>query len=363
MSWLHYLKRMFSLDTLDTRLTTSAKSPPIDQDVSIAGSKLPAQQALGTTNRGQALPGAQASKWNTPEFYFYYLCFIVIPPLMFKAVYDVSQPGHPSYSKYQHLLSPGWIPGRKVDNSDSQYATFRNNFPFLALLLVLHPLLRRAYNSFWRIDSYTAVKQSDPNGLTQGLSPSAAADARLDARVSFDLIFAAVFCLGLNGISAFKVLFLLYLNYKLATKTPKAYVPVATWAFNIGILFANELCHGYPFSDMVAIIMPSPNTGEKPNNADNWGAWLDSFGGLNPRWEILFNITVLRLISFNFDYYWSLDQRASSPIEVSLYENSPVPPSSQLIHSRRNNSTPPPSQNATASISQQNPPPTPSVTT
>ncbi|GAB7361388.1 hypothetical protein MBLNU230_g1441t1 [Neophaeotheca triangularis] len=319
MSWLDYLQRMFSLDTLDTRLTTSTRSSPKDQDqdqnASLADSKLPAQQVLGKAGQAQPIPGTQPSKWNTPEFYFYYFCFITIPPLMFKAVYDVSQPSHPSYSKYEHLLSPGWIPGRKVDNSDSQYATFRNNFPFLALLLFLHPLLRRAYNAFWRIDSYTAVKQSNQNDLTQGLSLSAAADARLDARVSFDLMFASVFLLGLNGISAFKVLFILYLNYQVATATPKAYVPVATWVFNIGILFANELCHGYRFSDAFAFIMPSPNTGDKPINSDDWGSWLDSFGGLNPRWEILFNITVLRLISFNFDYYWSLDQRASSPIE------------------------------------------------
>jgi D-alanyl-lipoteichoic acid acyltransferase DltB (MBOAT superfamily) len=34
------------------------------------------------------------------------------------------------------------------------------------------------------------------------------------------------------------------------------------------------------------------------------------------RWEILFNITILRLISFNLDYYWSLDRRSGSPIEV-----------------------------------------------
>jgi len=31
---------------------------------------------------------------------------------------------------------------------------------------------------------------------------------------------------------------------------------------------------------------------------------------------VLFNICVLRLISFNFDYYWSFDRRATSPIEV-----------------------------------------------
>lgn len=39
------------------------------------------------------------------------------------------------------------------------------------------------------------------------------------------------------------------------------------------------------------------------------GEWMDGFGGLMGRWEILFNIIVLRLVSFSLDYYWSLDGR------------------------------------------------------
>ncbi|KAI9854879.1 MAG: glycerol transporter, partial [Pleopsidium flavum] len=54
--------------------------------------------------------------------------------------------------------------------------------------------------------------------------------------------------------------------------------------------------------------------------AGNWGTWLDAYGGLIPRWEILFNITVLRLVSFNLDYYWSLDRRGGSPIEKKQLE-------------------------------------------
>ena len=53
-----------------------------------------------------------------------------------------------------------------------------------------------------------------------------------------------------------------------------------------------------------------------PSSLVAWGRWLDSFGGLLSRWEILFNLTVLRMISFNMDYYWSLDRRSYSPVEV-----------------------------------------------
>jgi hypothetical protein len=43
---------------------------------------------------------------------------------------------------------------------------------------------------------------------------------------------------------------------------------------------------------------------------------MDDHGGLIPRWEVLFNITILRLISFNLDYYWSLNSPRASPVEV-----------------------------------------------
>lgn len=160
---------------------------------------------------------------------------------------------------------------------------------------------------------------SSNSGLTQGLSPSAAADARLEQRVSFDVGFAAIFLLALHGFSAFKVLLILYLNFKVATQLPKKYVPAATWIFNIGILFANELSRGYPLSGVAGLFLPSQTSAAGGvGDQTGWGAWIDSYGGLIPRWEVLFNITVLRLISFNLDYYWSLNSSASSSIEVWL---------------------------------------------
>jgi protein-cysteine N-palmitoyltransferase HHAT len=149
------------------------------------------------------------------------------------------------------------------------------------------------------------------------------ADSRLNRRVTFDLTFATIFLIALHGVSAIKVFGILWINYQVATALPKRYVPIATWTFNIALLFANELCHGYQFADIASYLLPPQTTlaGDKPVETTNWGTWLDSYGGLVPRWEILFNITVLRLIAFNFDYVWSLDRRATSPIEVCPLNN------------------------------------------
>ncbi len=186
----------------------------------------------------------------------------------------------------------------------------------MGLLVLFHPLLRRLYESLRPI-STSARPNSRVNGKGHTFTSAADGDARMNQRASFDFGFALIFLAALHGFSALKVVLILYLNFCIATRLPRKYVPVATWVFNIGTLFANELCDGYKFAK-IAQFISSPGHDKVENGVvlHSWGTWLDSYGGIMSRWEILFNITVLRLISFNLDYYWSLDRRAGSPIEV-----------------------------------------------
>lgn len=193
--------------------------------------------------------------------------------------------------------------------SDAQYYTFRINLPYMALLLVFHPLLRRVWNVFHPVPR--ELRAARPN-------VPEAAEARLRQRTSYDAAFALFFLVALHGFSAAKILAILTINYRLATSVPKRYIPAVTWVFNICVLFANELCSGYSYRNIAQFLAGSPaeNLVTGTSGLVALGEWMDSYGGLIRRWEILFNITVLRLISFNLDYYWSLDRRASSPIEV-----------------------------------------------
>lgn len=46
----------------------------------------------------------------------------------------------------------------------------------------------------------------------------------------------------------------------------------------------------------------------------------DDYTGLLPRWQINYNITMLRLVSFSMDYYWATkasQKEASTEEEVS----------------------------------------------
>ncbi|KAK4141832.1 MBOAT, membrane-bound O-acyltransferase family-domain-containing protein [Dichotomopilus funicola] len=301
---LGFLRSLYDLDTLDTRFTTPSSVPY--RAVTAHDKREDDGGDRGATSGNSKR--AEAPKWKTPEFYLYYLVFIVVVPYMFWVAYDVSRPTDPRYKKFENRLVKGWIPGRKIDVSDSQYYTFRINLPYMALLLIFHPLLRRVWNAVYPIPQ--ALKNS------RATAPEAA-EARLRQRASYDSVFAVFFLVVLHGFSAVKILTILAINYRLVTTVPKRYIPVVTWTFNICILFANELSNGYKFREMALYL-----TGTKAETLGTYtpalvalGQWMDRRGGLIRRWEILFNITVLRLVSYNLDYYWSIDRRSASPVE------------------------------------------------
>lgn len=84
MGALTFIKSVYDLDTLDTRFTNSSSVPYqtiIDARSDPATSK-------DTHTKVQAR--AQPSKWQTPEFYLYYLVFLLAVPYMFWVPYSVS---------------------------------------------------------------------------------------------------------------------------------------------------------------------------------------------------------------------------------------------------------------------------------
>lgn len=98
MGLLEFLRDLYTLNTLDTRFTISSTTPPRDAHRELRSNVLPNAQRdaqNGPDGSSKKAPSRsrepQPSKWNTPEYYLYYLVFIVAIPMMFKAVYNVSQ--------------------------------------------------------------------------------------------------------------------------------------------------------------------------------------------------------------------------------------------------------------------------------
>jgi hypothetical protein len=86
-----HLRRLYSADSLDTRFTIPASVPLKNSgngadNGSVVGG-IGAATSAGLAKRAVTEP----SKWNTLEFYVYYVIFVVTVPYMFKVAYDVSK--------------------------------------------------------------------------------------------------------------------------------------------------------------------------------------------------------------------------------------------------------------------------------
>ncbi|KAK9893586.1 MBOAT-domain-containing protein [Cystobasidium minutum MCA 4210] len=226
------------------------------------------------------------SRWNTKEFYCYYAIILIYLLLMIKTTVNLSRPSHSNYWIYEKRLSDGWIFGRKVDNTDRQFRTFRDGLPSLLALSSIYLLLSKSYSIYLsRRTRSTPAPPSTPNPNTPY------------QRIPFLVVISLIILFILHGISAFKILLLLYLNYKLHSLTGNSkWTPYAIWVFNIGMLFCNEIFKGYPLSGISAHL-----------------AFIDqNFSGLMPGWHVTFNISMLRMVSFSLDWYWARTSYASN---------------------------------------------------
>ncbi|KAF9580700.1 glycerol transporter [Lunasporangiospora selenospora] len=213
---------------------------------------------------------------------------------MFKTAHDASSESNPNYEKYSDLLSEGWF-GYKVDNSDGQYAGFRNNIPSLVIVICIYLPASHFFN-------YLMNRSAVPEGSTP-ISTNVQQERGLPflSRAWFFLGFSFIYLYYMYGLSLLKIMAIVSINYliaKLGKRYNSRWIPIATWIFNIAILFLNEAYHGYNFADIHESL-----------------AWMDEYSGFKRRWDVNFNFTMLRLVSFNMDYYWSLNASRGSVLE------------------------------------------------
>ncbi|GJJ08164.1 hypothetical protein Clacol_002372 [Clathrus columnatus] len=256
---------------------------------------------VSTPTRSKFPSNISKSRWKTPEFIVYAIMFILVVPQMVRLPMQLSNVSHHNYPFFVRKLSRGWIFGRLVDNSDSQYRVVRNNLIPLSFAALVLFLTSRLYNRFRRISSTSSTNLH---------------------RIPFLACFSITVIIILHGFSTLKIATLLTLNYLIAKihgskNRSNKLVPALTWVFNLAILYLNEVYDGYRF----ASIHPSLK-------------YMDEMCGVYPRWDVTFNITMLRLLSFNMDYHWALGSeyqpvdsskllsskdRAKTPHDLELY--------------------------------------------
>ncbi|KAI0342742.1 MBOAT-domain-containing protein [Trametopsis cervina] len=235
-----------------------------------------------SNSKGRERASSQPPRWKTLEFMVYGLVFGIVVPVMCWIPVQLSSVTHTNYELYSVRLSKGWLFGRKVDVSDAQYRSFRNNLPILTALVFLFLGLK------W---VYVRIRQRFKPLGSDGLH-----------RVPFLLVFSSIMLATLHGTSVLKMGAIFLLNFTIAklcggTKAG----PLLTWTFNGCVLFLNEWNEGYRFGGI-------------HSSMQRWDEW----GGIYPRWHVIFNITMLRLVSFNMDYYWACNATGLGDTGTSL---------------------------------------------
>lgn len=203
------------------------------------------------------------------------------------------------------------------DTSDHQWNVFRSNLPMLGALVILWCLASHFYNRYL----FPTSRPSSPRPI-----PST------QHRTTFILLFAFPLLLVLHGTSVFKMLVILGINYQISKlslvggKLGKA-APLIAWGFNLAVLFGNEICEGYRWSSLSAELafLVSDSVVQCSRSSTlilvglSFSKDADSIKGILPRWHINWNITMLRLVSFDMDYYWACtaNPSLSNPSEDS----------------------------------------------
>lgn len=119
---LGFLRSLYDLDTLDTRFTTPSSVPyraatAHDKREDDGGDR---GATSGNSKR------AEAPKWKTPEFYLYYLVFIVVVPYMFWVAYDVSRRRFCPFSE-RGLTCDTWGEGGVWKQTQERGLTWHSN--------------------------------------------------------------------------------------------------------------------------------------------------------------------------------------------------------------------------------------------
>ncbi|KAI0492408.1 hypothetical protein KFK09_026679 [Dendrobium nobile] len=199
--------------------------------------------------------------WKRSELLFLILYAVAFYAIVIQRSLYLSH----DHSRELYGLRRGWMFNRLNDLSDAQWRNFHGNLPILTFVLGLFTFGANTLRSQF----YLKAKEMS---------------------VVWFLISLA-YILHLHGACVVFVLSIASVNYFLAKilAKSKSYLYVL-WIFNISILLLNRIYDGYSFSLF----------------GNHW-AFLDSYRG-SFRWQICFNLVVLRMISFGCDYYWSVKE-------------------------------------------------------
>lgn len=275
---LDFLEWFVSVRSIDARLEPSSDLKNRQAILrSNSNSKISNTSCDGNLTKGKLTLVTKPPLWYTWEFKFYYLAFLVVVPLMFRAAITASSVDNPNYYKFAGYLSDGWIFGRKVDNSDSQYKFFRDNIPLIVCLMLMHIIVKKIACYGLKID-----------------------------KTRFDFGFGLFFLFAAHGVNSLRIMCHLIIMYSIPHifKRNRRLAVLLSWTYGISTLFINDKYRAFPFGNIVGFLAPLDN----------------AYKGIIPRWDVFFNFTILRMLSYDMDFLERWSNRLQNTQTVAANE-------------------------------------------
>ncbi|GAM17403.1 hypothetical protein SAMD00019534_005780 [Acytostelium subglobosum LB1] len=211
------------------------------------------------------------TKWLTTEFIIYYVIIIIGYLICINKILNSSRDYNDGLKNSAGIV-PGWFIGRKQDLSDSQYRTWRGNFPLLSIGLSIFIALS------------TIIRKYGGSSINN-----------INSRLLYYIIASLLFLLFVHGSSTIIIVAIALSNFGISRFFARSsLLPLVTWAFNGFILWTSYIYSGYQFSSLAIL--------------GSYGPLLDSYHG-SLAWETYFKMSMLRFISYNMDYYWMMMKR------------------------------------------------------
>ena len=185
--------------------------------------------------------------------------------LQFQAVNEAS---FSHFDELKQHIQPAWFlssVSRGIDLSDTQWRDFLSNIPLLGPALIVFALFARL--------------------IREQLAPS-----KPEALQWYYVISGIAFIFFLHGTTVIFMFALLGINYASATyfsrRVPYSIYQVINWSLHVVLLYVNYVNGGYSF----ALLSPSL-------------APLDELYNGRLRWHVIYNMSTLRMLAFNYDVW------------------------------------------------------------
>ena len=202
----------------------------------------------------EAPPEKTQPRWLTHEFFLYYFILLVAAYFVLTSAFSLSQHSHPNYHRYSRFIRMGWMFGRGVDMADHQYRGFREKMGLLAVFLT----------------TYAALSELGFRLFKKRFN-------------EFRAVINVLILVVLHGTNVLKIAIQAMIGFGISYYFKGSRLnPTLTWIHSLTTLFLLEWT-SFPFESLG---LP----------------FLDKYLGLYSRWHVIFNISILRQISFNLDY-------------------------------------------------------------